>query len=344
VSWRDGDGKRKTESFAEEKDRDSRAANLKQMKRRCASSGVPFDPVAWAEFVAFRKRTEYAPLDQIAEVWIARRPMTSITVGEAVGRYLAEKGREQIGTDSMRHYKVNMARFTSRFGAAKLGLVEPEAIKEFIDTLPFAPYTKDSHHRCLRTFFSHAVLHDWIASDPMKKVKRIRITDTEINTLTVEEGRRLFAANREQRCIGRLALEAFAGIRFSSAGKIVRANLRFEEEGLEIPAVSIKTRSREYIDGLPGNLWAWLRHAPKECWDMTPRQYLQEKSMAFVRAGVSNTGNVLRHSFCSYHYAAFKNPPLTAAILCHTNLKTMHRHYKGRASESDGKAWFGLYP
>jgi len=92
----------------------------------------------------------------------------------------------------------------------------------------------------------------------------------------VEDTAKLFATvHKKLPAVGaRLALEAFAGLRFSSAARLVKADVDFAEEGITLPAAKIKTRKRHYIDGLPDNLWKWLRAAPEEAWSLTERQYL----------------------------------------------------------------------
>lgn len=139
-------------------------------------------------------------------------------------------------------------------------------------------------------------------------------------------------------------MEAFAGIRFSSASVLRKEDVDFSALGIVLPAASIKTRRREYIEGLPENLWTWLRAAPEEAWTVTPRQYMAAKSDVFRLAGVDNPGNVLRHSFASYHVALHGDAARTAIILCHTAQAMLWRHYKGRATKADALRYFAITP
>lgn len=83
--------------------------------------------------------------------------------------------------------------------------------------------------------------------------------------------------------------------------------------------------------------------------------YAEDKRTMFERAGLKKVKeddkiddeamrNVLRHSFASFHVAANKDPGKTALILTHRNQQMLYRHYKGRASEADGLAYFGITP
>ena len=344
VTWRDDEGAKREKTFTDEEARNDFADSLDKKRAKLGERVLNFDPRAWEDFQAFRRKVNFASLDDIAESWNRHRVIATIDTNEAVNRFMAEKTREGVDKDSLRHYRVNFARFTARFGTTKLAFLTVEGLKEFLDTLPFAPWTKHSHHRCLRSLFHFAQLNEWVDRDPMKLIKPIKLMPESICTLTIEQGQAFFEANKDEVCIGRLAMEAFAGLRFSSAQLVRPQDINWTEHGIEFEANRIKTGQRQYIDGLPDNLWAWMKHAPEKCWAMTERQYLDAKSKAFVRARVPNEGNVLRHSFCSYHYAAYKNPPLTAAILCHTNLKMLQRHYKGKATQKDGLAWFNILP
>jgi len=59
---------------------------------------------------------------------------------------------------------------------------------------------------------------------------------------------------------------------------------------------------------------------------------------------VRNPGNVLRHSFCSYHIALNRDAARTALLLTHTSPVMLYRHYKGRASAADAEKWFAIAP
>jgi integrase len=154
-----------------------------------------------------------------------------------------------------------------------------------------------------------------------------------------------FQVNRDERAIGRLALEAFAGLRHSSAARLVRSDLDFHESGVVMAGAKHKTGRRHYVDGFPRNLWRWLRHAPADCWTLKPRAYAQHKALAFARGNVKNPGNVWRHTFATMHLAAFKDAPALGTLLTHRNLTMLYSHYKGRGvAKSTARAFFLITP
>jgi hypothetical protein len=58
---------------------------------------------------------------------------------------------------------------------------------------------------------------------------------------------------------------------------------------------------------------------------------------------VKRINNGLRHSYCTYHFAAHANENLTAQQA--GNSPTMiHGHYKGLATKADAEKWFAVTP
>src|SRR5690606_3637977 len=128
----------------------------------------------------------------------------------------------------------------------------------------------------------------------------------DVELMTVDEGRRLFAANAGERIAGRLALEAFGFLRASSAGRIQREHVNFAERGIRMPGLEHKSRKAKFRQGHPDNLWAWLNRAPDETWGMSWWEYRNEKRDAFVRAGLPGSDNRLRKTCLSAHLAWLK--------------------------------------
>jgi hypothetical protein len=68
------------------------------------------------------------------------------------------------------------------------------------------------------------------------------------------------------------------------------------------------------------------------------------QDVIFTDAKVPHPHNCLRHSFCTYHVAAFKNPGLTATILCHRNQGMLWARYNGNATQDQGKRYWTITP
>lgn len=180
--------------------------------------------------------------------------------------------------------------------------------------------------------------------------------DDEVWVLPLADAQRFFAVNRDEPGIGRVALEAFGGLRYSTAALTRKDDINFSRRGIAMPGTAHKSGKRKYRQGHPDNLWAWLQHAPEACWNMTALQYREAKRMMLIRAGirpatvttenreeVDRLKNVWRHSFASYHLAVHKNPPLTAYLMQHKHTSTTEI-YEGMADEADGREYFAIAP
>jgi len=326
------DGKRRSKYFATEKER--------QVFSR--SIGSPMDP-AYREWIEFRRRTEGVPLQDILNCWAMYGQGDGGEIVEnLIEQFKEEKWAMGISDDMKTQYKNHLSRFVKSFGTHRMDTVTPMELSRWLRSLPYSPVTRKNHRKSIRSLYNWAADRGYCRKNPAKIVKDETVV-SDIEIISVEDCRKLFEANVGSHAIGRLALEAFGLLRYSSAKRLRPGDINWEERGITLPAAQLKTSRRTYVDGHPDNLWGWMHYAPKECWTMSERRYQEEKRKMFIRSGVKHPKNVLRHSACTYHYAAFKNPGLTASLMAHTNLRTMEQFYRGRATQSDGVAYFEIY-
>jgi len=236
------------------------------------------------------------------------------------------------------------------FKDASLAKISPDDVRALIASLPFAQVTKRNHFKRLNALYNWAKLVQLVTVNPCEAVEAPQRASEDVTVLPVKDAFALFKTAwtlRPEVC-ARLALEAFAGVRFGTASQLVKEDVNFSDLGVNLPAEkgkkTGKVRRRHYIEHLPENLWPWLKAAPPESWTLTRRQYLSLKSDVFRLARVNNPGNVLRHSFCSYHVSLNADAAKTAVILTHTNQVMLKEHYRGRATSADGKIYFAITP
>jgi site-specific recombinase XerD len=348
LHWRDGHDRRSA-AYPSEAAREKAARALAEKRSEHGADVLTFDPKEWRVWMAFKDVIGDAEPLQVAHEWVSARQkagvIASITVRDASDRYLRARAADGIANATLAHAKMDMGRFVQQFGDKTLSIT-PDELRTWIATLPFSEVTKRNHYKRVSAFYTWARMEGFATSNPCESLRSPARDADDVSVLSEEDTSKLFATAlklRPQVC-ARLALEAFAGLRFSSAARLVKADLNFPEKGITLPAAKLKTRKRHYIDGLPENLWKWLRAAPDEAWTLTERQYLGLKGDVFRLAGVINPGNVLRHSFCSYHVAKHKDAARTAVILCHASPRTLYQHYRGRATSADAAKYFAIAP
>ena len=345
--WDDA-GASRSKSFETAEDRHEHAVALAERREEYGREAVTFDVREWRTWLAFKAKIGDADPLTVAVEWLAKRnQVEGVTpVSSAIESYRIVKKAEGLSPDTLRQIKKKLSRFADTFGARRIGEIEPEELRAWLAHLAttFAPWTVKDHFKVVAAFFTWAKREKLRNDDPCEAVTTPKVPVEEINILTLSETQKLFSSNRDQPCIGRLALEAFGGLRFSSAGRLVKADLKFDDKGLELPGKKHKSGRRHYIDGLPSNLWEWLKIAPAACWELTERQYERAKIEAFVRAGVTSSQNCLRHSFATYHVAWKKDAALTAILMQHSSPAMLYRHYKGRGTAADGAKYFKIAP
>jgi hypothetical protein len=128
--------------------------------------------------------------------------------------------------------------FAAAFGGNRLTQITGEDIEDWIETdLGYDnPHTFNNWRKHIRTFFDH--YRKQVHQNPCDDI-RTRNDDTEhVGILTPMQAAKLFShalTENRRHLIGRLALEAFAGLRFASAYRLEKADINFKDLGLLLP-------------------------------------------------------------------------------------------------------------
>lgn len=342
----------KTQFFPTEKARDDRARKLREDKRAGLLRGLNRQEAD--EYFAIKAAIGNTPWQVVVAAWQRSGNVvaSTVTIRERVTDYLQRldlrvKGAE-IALNTYRQRKHKLGLFAEHFGHLPLSGVRPDDIKKWLASFAHENAgTFNNYRKMVAVFFADCVHDQLLAENPCDAVRNREIVREEVGILTIPQIARLFHTAQTETdytvCLRRLALETFAGVRFSSACRLTAADVNVADKGIRHPARSIKTRKRLYVEGFPENLWAWIQVAPDDS-KLTERQYLDLKSRLFMVARVPHPHNCLRHSFATYHVAARDNPGLTAVLLGHRNQQKLWDHYKGNATKADGLRFETITP
>lgn len=158
------------------------------------------------------------------------------------------------------------------------------------------------------------------------------------------------------------------------------SDVNFEGRAIDIPADVSKIGERRYLEGLPPTIWPWLQiartssdHKPNiggggngtKAQGFIPRIERKFDTNGFKVGRVAPSGlarrldlfrvlrkeakiayshDACRHSFATYHVAAFENAAKTALLLGHHDQQMLYEHYRGVAPKKDGEAYFAACP
>jgi len=357
----------KTLFFPTTEARETKAAELRDARRsRMVVASV--SRAEMEEYRAFKQAIGNTPWQDVVAGWKSRQIETgavtcSLTVEAAAKIYVAQAAvllkKEKISGGYYRHLEQKIGeRFVDQFGDLTLDKVTTADIVTWIDDFDEVQSddTFDNYKKHVRAFYSYFLNQERpvIRDNPAARIKNRSDGIGEVKIISVAQTAQLFwtalnyvDANGVKKflpAIGRLAMEAFIGLRFASGCRLAKEDINREDKGVTLPKKKLKTKRRHYIDGLPENVWSWVDITPDECWDLTPRQYLSLKSELFTVARVPHPQNCLRHGFATYHVAAHKDGGKTAYILCHRDQDELYEHYKGNATEAQGKLYQTITP
>jgi integrase len=368
-------GKSRNRFFATEKDRTQFIESFQLNATRQDASIPLIEPrklIRWQEAV---KLDPSADPVEVYRFWLQRKPAqaSDILLSDASRAYLrmmVEVGRDVNYTG---HARKALEDFRGEVGDKPIHTYDAEAFREHLYGLPYTAVTIRHRRSHLLCAFAWWVEQGWLSENPVEKVKRPQVVTDEPGILSVDDMARLFRMNQrvDPEICGLLALGAFAGMRTSAIAKVDYEEIDFVQRGILTPASKTKKRRRQWIEGLPDNLWKWLKHTPKEAFSMDQRQILHRRAEAYKRAGLlvesddiayenrkrQEQGkalvnwkpkfppkNCLRHSFATYHVALHRDPGKTALILSHRNQEVLYQHYLGIATQEQAERYFNIVP
>lgn len=352
VQWGVG-AERRTESYGSMLERNRRYAELMRelgtTRRELVMTRK--DQSDWAAFKAAVGNVSWVDVVSGWREHLASkgRAISTLTVDDAVKAFVAEvdklkeDGQLVSGTACQKKQKTTL--FAQSFKGRLMCEVSSDEIETWLeDHAGSNPGTFNAYRKHIRAFFEQ--FKKDVRPNPVDEVETMDDAIDNVAVLSSEDAAKLFgyAIQHQRDAIGRLALEAFAGLRFGSAYRLSKKDINFEDKGIMLPRHTMKTKRRFYIDALPENLWAWLAETTDACWAMENNQWMHAKSRLFVKAGVPHPRNCLRHSFATYHVAAYKDPGRTASILCHRNQQKLWSNYNGVATQSAGLKYFSITP
>lgn len=313
---------------------------------------------------------------EVMQFWLAsNRPnLKPKPFDEAIPAYLQYLEAMERELAYRKHVAAHLQDFSKSLGSnRKVHEITHQMIADYIFGLPYKPVTKRHYKRSIGGAYAWWIEQGWAMDNPAKKVRTPEVITPEPGILSVKEMEKLFQANEkvDPEICGLLALGAFAGMRSSAISKVEYHEIDFGQRGIHTPAEKTKKRRRQWIEGLPDNLWKWLEQTPESAFQLTHRQFMHRRSEALKRAGLlieaddiayenrkrQERGkplvkwkpkcppkNCFRHSFVTYHVALYRDAGKTALLVSHRNQQILFQHYLGIANKEQAERYFQIVP
>ena len=342
-----GKYQRKRKFFTSESAANEAASSVKRIYQHHGSTGLNFDPVKWRRYQFFERTLQLkgASLEQAVEHYLKAPPDAPTEYLEAVIGLFLDHKEGKVTRRWHRTLVTRLFRFHRSHPNLRIGDITPQHIEAFMAKWP-GTESRANIRRMLYEFFGWAKLHGHAKVNVVELVPVPRVVREEVEIMPPTHAALLlrYCAENRPELVPFVALRMFAGLRTTSAERIDWSEVKVGES-LELPAVKVKTGRRLFLTGHPPVLWDWLRPHAKPSGRIARTHYNVEVTAIARELGLPFPKNVCRHSFATYHLAAFRNLSETVLLLGHrSSPRLLWEHYNGRASKDEGAAWFALTP
>ena len=262
----------------------------------------------------------------------------SFSLSQAFNEFLLAKARAGRSDNYLRVIRKNLAAFCDGREARPLATITAEEIDRWLCDNAWSARTRKGAVKDLRTAFAWCMSRGMLAANPAMGVDipTQDVTPPAIHTPAqvchiLETARRL--DKDVMRC---LAVKYFAGLRTSEAVSLDESQITVAF--IEVTAAKAKTRRRRLVEIRPV-LRAWLAEGGV----LPLRQVNNRLRAVYAAAGVYCPRNVARHSFVSYHLAAFGSAAKTALEAGHTE-QMLFNHYREIVTPEVAQEFWALFP
>lgn len=355
-------GKRQRKLFATKREADLEAERLKGMAKQWGtestkiSASLAEDAAKAAELL----KPYGITLAESASAWVEAHEARSksVTFAELWKQHLELKdGYSDSYHNSMR--RVSDA-VMQPIGKTLVSELEPVAIERLLAKKFKTPTYFNLARRTLRPAFSLAVKRGYCSANPFERIDKRKTAVKEIEVVSVAEMKAVLNGCSDHRknealhesyrvdcsdCKIPFAIMAFAGVRPAEIERLEWHDVNVEEKTIRIRGKHAKTRSARVID-VEDNLAEWLATVPKaeRSGNVICSNWARKYKTVRKVAKIYDRNDVLRHSFASYHLAAFGDVNKTRAAMGHETRDMLFDHYRVVVRKPDAIKFWSIRP
>ena len=254
-------------------------------------------------------------------------PTTPIEFAEAQKLFMAAKTAKGLRPESLKSYRSTFNQFGALFDRTNLDAITGEKVQAWLDGRQYGPKRFNRALADLNTLRKWAEVQGYSVGrrDPFAKIERRLIDQGDVSILTVPQAADyLQQAVRVPECGPVTALVLCCGLRVSEALQTRPQDIDLDDGIVTVRGQAAKLRARRICNLQPMAL-KWLAQALDNGGLLPLSQSVYDKARRANLPAIP--ANSLRHSFCSYHLAHFKNIGLTAEEAGNSP-EMLAKHYK----------------
>lgn len=269
-------------------------------------------------------------------------PAKPITVKNARKEFI--KAKEKIGLryESLKSYKSSFGNFGAAFDGRKFDTISPAKVEEWLDPQGYSPVRHNRMLSDLTTLWNWAGAQGYgVGRKNPFKLERIKVDQIDVCIVAIDDVEPyLLAAMDVPEVAAVVVLVLLCGLRVSEAIQMTWGDIDLDD-GVVIVRGSISKLRIKRINEPEPNAIEWLKRAKESGATLPVSQSVYDKQR---RANLPTVGpNALRHSYCSYHLAKFKNIGHTAEQAGNSP-EMIQKHYKKAVREKVANKFFTIIP
>jgi integrase len=236
-----------------------------------------------------------------------RKVNSSCSIETAAAELLAARKTDGCSKRYLDDLRVRLNRFAADFKDQPLAAISARDIDDWLRALVVCGVTRNSFRRRLSTLFGYAKKRGYAVSNPIEDVERAKEQSPTVGILSPAETQRLLE-NAQPEMVPFWAIGAFAGLRTIEVQRLSWEEVDLPRGFIEVKATKSKTAARRLVT-IQANLQRWLLPFRQSSGPVSPTnfQVRAKEDRDHAELGRPWPNNALRHSFASYHLAAFKD-------------------------------------
>lgn len=315
-----------------------------------------------SEFTEAKQISGDEDLRVVAEFWRKHHPVgEQLTVRDCWERYESSKEWSDYKPNTRSNKRHGILKFVEVFGDTLISEVSIDDFETYLDRFE-NDATRNTNSSSVKMLFKWSAhrKQKYLSMNQLKFVEHSAVSYDEVKILTTDDVEKLFNKCVEvmPHMIPHIALQFFAGLRTSeivdeegdNVDRIRPRDFDFVNKTIYIRPEVTKTKgkgkeveSARLIEKLPDALWQWL-DAVNFNGEIDIVGYSDRMRKLYKSADVVNSGNVGRHSFCSYGLGLKQNVGDVCKWSGHASVTVFRRHYAALVTSKEAEAYFDVRP
>jgi len=283
--------------------------------------------------------------DFSAHVSPAPAQADTLSLTELTNEFLRAKARAGRSDRYLRALRYSLVKFSLGRGARPVTEITVHEVEDWLHKLKLHPRTLKGYLGDVRTLFNFGVRRNYLPRNPAAGVELPECDPAPPSLHTPDTVKTVleFARAYDLNICRAFAVRYFAGLRTAEVERIGEEAMK--PDHVEVSAANSKgarARRRRLVTIQPA-LRAWLALGGVLPAPPANGRRMLEFMRAMATRGVTWPHNVTRHSFASYHLAAFQNAGKTALEAGHTE-QILFANYREIVTPEQAKEFWSITP